>query len=307
MAAPPELRALELYCGIGGCATALDARAEVVAALDINRQALAVYQHNLPHRTIACTLESIAADRLGRWQADLWWMSPPCQPFTRRGRQRDLADARTQSLLRLIEKLEQAPPRYLALENVPGFRGSLTYDRLRKALEGLGYRLEETLLCPTELGIPNRRQRFYLVAGERLLPQRPMVVYRQPLCAYLDPEPCPALWIDPEIGHSYRQAMDVVEAENPGAVAACFTSAYGHSPVRSGSYLRTPSGPRRFSPQEILRLLGFPSSFSLPADLSLLNCWRLVGNSLSIPAVRQVLSSVPELAALTPLDESAHA
>ncbi|MGB7492357.1 MAG: DNA cytosine methyltransferase, partial [Thermoanaerobaculia bacterium] len=60
--------------------------------------------------------------------------------------------------------------------------------------------------------------------------------------------------------------------------------------------LRTASGLRRFSPMENLRLLGFPPDFRLPPTLSVQVAWRLVGNSLSVPAVRCVLSAIPELA-----------
>ena len=96
----------------------------------------------------------------------------------------------------------------------------------------------------------------------------------------------------------YGAALHVVRAEDPDAVTTCFTSAYGRSPVRSGSYLATETGLRRFSPAEILRLLGFSASYRLPADLPLENAWRLVANSLSIVAIRSVLSTVPELDSL---------
>ena len=95
----------------------------------------------------------------------------------------------------------------------------------------------------------------------------------------------------------YRGALHVIDPGDPRAVAHCFTSAYGRSPVRSGSYLATKTGVRRFSPAEILRLLGFPESFRLPPELGLEGAWRLVGNSLSIDAVRWVLGTIPELGA----------
>jgi site-specific DNA-cytosine methylase len=116
-----------------------------------------------------------------------------------------------------------------------------------------------------------------------------------PLRDFLDPTPAADLWTEPALIDQYRHAIDVVDPEDSDAVAACFTSAYGHSPIRSGSYLRTPSGLRRFSPTEILRLMGFPSSFTLPPDLPRPAAWRLVGNSLSVPAVRHVLSAIREL------------
>ena len=103
-------RVLELYCGIGGCAAALGPGREIVAAVDINRTALEVYRHNFPHPVVARTIDSIGPADLERWRADLWWLSPPCQPFTRRGLRRDDADPRSASLLHLIELLDRAPP-----------------------------------------------------------------------------------------------------------------------------------------------------------------------------------------------------
>ena len=297
------LRVLELYCGIGGCTAALGRAGEVVAAVDINRAALSVYGHNWPHPTLPATIESLPAASLDQWGADLWWMSPPCQPFTRRGLGRDDDDPRTQSLLELIRRLETSPPTYLALENVPGFCDSRTHDLLRTALDRLGYESQEQTLCPTSLGVPNRRRRFYLVAGRqplKAMQSPPNTGEKQaPLRDFLDQKPAADLWVEPALVEQYRHAIDVVDPEDPEAVAACFTSAYGHSPIRSGSYLRTPSGLRRFSPTEILRLLGFPRSYALPPDLPRPAAWRLVGNSLSVPAVRHVLSAVPEVGRLS--------
>ena len=286
------LRVLELYCGIGGCAAALGPGTEVAAAVDINRAALAVYRHNFPHPTEARTLDSIGVADLDRWRADLWWLSPPCQPFTRRGHGRDDADPRSASLLHLIDLLDRAPPPALALENVPGFAGSRTHARLRAVLDRRGYAVRELELCPTELGVPNRRRRFYLLAARERLPQAPPADReRRPLSSYLDPDPDPELWPDPDLLQRYRHAIDLVDPHDPEAVSACFTSAYGRSPVRSGSYLDTPRGPRRFSAAEILRLLGFPNSYRLPPELPSGNAWRLVGNSLSVDAVRWLLGT----------------
>lgn len=293
------LRVLELYCGIGGCTAALGRAAEVVAAVDINRDALSVYGHNWHHPTLTATIESLPAASMDRWGADLWWMSPPCQPFTRRGLGRDDDDPRTQSLLELIRRLETSPPTYLALENVPGFCDSRTHDLLGATLDRLGYEIQEQTLCPTTLGIPNRRRRFYLVAGRRrlrVMPSLPDAGARMiPLPDFLDPTPDPDLWVEPDLVDKYRHAIDVVDPDDPEAVAACFTAAYGHSPIRSGSYLQTSKGLRRFSPTEILSLLGFPPGFSLPPELARPAAWRLAGNSLSVPAVRRVLAAIREL------------
>lgn len=316
LSGPARLRVLELYAGIGGVAAALDGAVSVVAAVDINRGALAVYRRNFVHPALARSIEGLSAEELAGFRADLWWLSPPCQPFTRRGLGRDDDDPRAASLLALLERIAElgsAGPRYLALENVPGFQGSRCHARLAATLERAGYRWREGCLCPTELGVPNRRRRYYLVASRNgepadWSPEAPKAPRRGTLRPYLDPEPDPApdagperrldpaLAVDPELVRRYRHALDVVRADEPGAVTACFTAAYGRSPVRSGSYLEQEDGRlRRFSPAEILRLLGFPSTFRLPPDLPPEKAWPLVGNSLSVPAVRRVLSSLPEL------------
>jgi site-specific DNA-cytosine methylase len=288
---------LELYCGIGGCAAALGERARIAAALDINGVALDVYRHNFAHPAATCALESLRAGDRRLHDADLWWLSPPCQPYTRRGRGRDLDDPRSASLRHLVGLLATARPPAMALENVPQFAGSRAHTLLRDALDRGGYEVAERLLCPTELGVPNRRRRFYLVASRSgLAGWQPPVAVPRALAAYLEPDDPPALRVPAELLARYEHALDVVDAADPAAVAATFTAAYGRSPVRAGSYLRRHGCVRRFAPVEVLRLLGFPAAYRLPAGLSPAQAWSLLGNSLSVPAVREVLGAVPALA-----------
>jgi hypothetical protein len=203
------------------------------------------------------------------------------------------------SLRPVNPSLKEVTPRYLAIENVPGFRGSITHSLLLDTLARLGFAVQERVLCPTAFGIPNRRERYYLVAGRTALRDLPPPrVEARSLRSFLDREPPPGLRVDPDLVSRYRHALNIVDPLDSMAVASCFTAAYGHSPIRSGSYLKTPSGLRRFSPTEILRLLGFPKSYTLPADLPVESAWRLVGNSLSLHPVRYALSAIPELSRL---------
>lgn len=339
------MRVLELFCGIGGAAAALPAGWTVAAAVDVNRNALAVYGANFPrHPAFARTLDAVDAGELARHRADLWWLSPPCQPHTTRGRRRDLDDPRSAALAHLAGCLERVRPPAVALENVPGFAGSAAHRLVRATLERAGYTVREALLCPSELGLPNRRRRFYLVAGRAGAEPRPLaespepaatapsvetaVGPERPLARFLDRRPARELAVPTELVRRFGPALDVVDPNDPKAITACFTSAYGRSPVRSGSYLllsessavfhaedeggeeepRPENGPspqnggaggaeekvlRRFSPTEILRLLDFPAGYSLPPDLVPERAWPLVGNSLAVAAVRRVLAAFP--------------
>lgn len=286
------MRALELYAGIGGFAQAW--RGPVIS-VEQNPVAARVHAANSAGPVWLDNLERVRAPRLGAAEADLWWLSPPCQPYTQRGLQRDLADPRSRSLIHLCDQLRALRPRFVALENVPGFEGSGAQARVLEALEG--YDVQARLLCPTELGVPMRRRRYFLRAARdgrlpELAPPRPRP---RPLSAYVDPagDEDPALRLPADFERRFEGAVGVLEREDPEAVAHCFTAGYGRSPTRSGAYLRLPDGgARRFSPREILGLLGFGPSFEFPEGVPLDKQFSLLGNSLSVDCVREVMGGL---------------
>lgn len=291
MAAPASI--LELYCGIGGCASALPKEFKVVGAVDINQKALALYSLNFRHPTFTKTIESLDIRTYQAWNADLWWMSPPCQPHTIRGKRQDLDDTRSNSLVKVIEMFGRVKPRYIAIENVPGFASSAARSSLIERLESAGYRYREIELCPTQLGIPNRRRRYFLTAGLNEIMEFPSFPEKQKsLQSFLDDKADPDLFVGESLLDKYKHALHIVEKTDANAVTACFTSAYGRSFVRSGSYLKEESGRvRRFSPREIARLLGFPENFRFPSGTTPKDLWPLLGNSLSVDCVRYVLKA----------------
>lgn len=289
------MRALELYAGIGGFAAAARYRAEIVCAIEQSNVALSVYEENFPHPTLEKNIAGLSLDDFASFDADLWWLSPPCQPFTKRGLRGDVDDLRTKSFLRVCGAIADVRPRAVAMENVPGFEFSAAHAALVEALRG--YRIVERVLCPTELGIPNRRARYYLAAARE--PERvrdfELEVKVRPLASFLDfmrtreREP---LKVSPDKLARYRDAMSILDpAKDPSAIASCFTSAYGRSPAKSGSFLVEGEGARRFSPRELLRLFGFPDDFVLP-ELKPERAYALIGNSLNVYAVRAVLSAL---------------
>lgn len=282
---------LELFSGIGAAGMAWGG--PVVGAVDQNDHANATYQENHGLAPRSWNLAGVTASQLGGFGADRWWLSPPCQPFTVRGTRRDLDDPRVKPLLRVLAILCELHPQVVAMENVPGFVASATRGELRTRLSAAGYTLDERLLCPTTLGVPMRRQRYYLVARlgcdhrhrSRFEPSTRIPPTR-PLAGFLDAEPDPTLYLDEARLTTWGHSVNILDAEDPAAVATCFTSAYGRSPVRSGSYVRDRGGVRYFAPEEILRLLGFPDAFRFPEALPRRLRWDLAGNSLSIDAVR---------------------
>lgn len=297
------LRALELFCGIGGFAAAVSGtNVRVMGAFDQDRGALDTYRLNFPgHGARGVDLERVGGWELTAGGIDFWWFSPPCQPYCERGARRDLDDPRARSLLHLLELLSSIPdgrlPSHLAMENVAGFVGSEAHGRLTALLASRGYHLRERLLCPTELGIPARRPRFYLTASrEPLAPEAsPERRPGPPLADHLSGEFSDELLLAAEVLQRFGPALPLLDPADPAAVATCFTSGYGRSLTASGSYLRCSAGVRRFAPEEVARLLHFPAGFRFPPNLPLRKRWQLVGNSLSVAAVREVLRAFPAL------------
>lgn len=290
------MRILELYSGIGGLAEAVAGRGEIVLAIDQSPLAVLAYKANFDHPVAEKRLETIGDNELAELDAALWWASPPCQPFTAKGRRRFLDDARSATYLELLRKLERLRPPHFVLENVPGFAVSPGRELLLQTLDSAGYRhVREVDLCPTQLGIPMQRRRYFVLASRHALREaalKPNAV--KPLESYIEVKTPRRFDVDQDTLRRYRYVMDFVDPARAGAVAACFGSGYGRSVSRTGSYIATRDGRiRRFTPREMLRLMGFAEAYVLPASLTDRQAWRLIGNSLSVDCVRQVLAALP--------------
>lgn len=138
----------------------------VLAAYDNNAVANLVYQHNFGISPTTTNIEHISVFP----QADLWLLSPPCQPYTRGGRLQDSLDPRAAALTHLTQCLLTMPvsalPQHLLLENVLNFEASQSRRHLVEVLATRGYELREFLLTPMDpwIRIPNDRLRYYLTA-----------------------------------------------------------------------------------------------------------------------------------------------
>ncbi|KAF8065448.1 DNMT2 [Scenedesmus sp. PABB004] len=166
----PALRVLEFFCGIGGLHAAVRAAlpgAAVVEAFDVSPPAREVYALNFGRAPCKLDLEVITPAQLDSYGADLWCLSPPCQPHTRQGLRQGSADARSRALHNLLDALPAmaAPPRWVLLENVVGFESSDTHAHLAAVLRGLGMHLQSFVLSPSQYGLPYTRPRFFTLAS----------------------------------------------------------------------------------------------------------------------------------------------
>ncbi len=302
------MRILELFAGIGGVSEAVHRGYElpvsIVAAIDIDVTARSVYAANFASPYYIAELESYDAAKLAGFEADLWWLSPPCLPFTIRGHRKDLADPRNRALVRLVDVALHVRPACMIIENVLGFDESQTRAFIENRFKAAGYQTECLQLCPSDYGWPNRRRRVYLAlwrcqaeSGSNRL-QLQIRVPPTKLNDLIDNEISfqsdPSLYLAADDVARYQSAMDRIDIGQEAACSACFGASYGKSLLQAGSYIQDEHGLRRFSPLEVARCLGFSDQFGLPVYLSHRTAWRLLGNSLSLPIVRSVIAAAQQ-------------
>ncbi|KAF4605626.1 hypothetical protein EYR40_004413 [Pleurotus pulmonarius] len=171
--------AWEFYSGIGGLHLALQRSTvdgNVVRAFDWDQTACKVYSANHgPNFVQKIDISSLTSSDLASSPApaDLWLLSPSCQPYTVLNPDaKGALDPRARSFLHLVQTVlpelvklgTGVHPTRLLIENVAGFETSTTRQILLTTLRSLGYNTMEFLLTPLQFGIPNSRLRYYLLA-----------------------------------------------------------------------------------------------------------------------------------------------
>ena len=93
----------------------------------------------------------------------------PCQPFSKAGEQLGFECTRQGDLFFNVAAIIRAKaPKYFILENVPNLLqhdSGRTFQRIKGILAGLGYTVDAKRLSPHQFGIPQIRERVYIVGS----------------------------------------------------------------------------------------------------------------------------------------------
>jgi DNA (cytosine-5)-methyltransferase 1 len=93
----------------------------------------------------------------------------PCQPFSKAGTQEGVKCPRNGDLFDyVVQVLRFRKPRYFILENVPNLarhEGGATWKTMRHRLRYSGYDTRERRFSPHQFGIPQVRERIYIVGS----------------------------------------------------------------------------------------------------------------------------------------------
>lgn len=189
---------LDLFSGCGGLSLGFHrAGCQISAAIEIEKDAAATHAFNFHSGSSSTALHALPRDitltepddlthELGLGSAsgafDIVVGGPPCQAYTRVGRAklRDIAaeptayltDPRANLYLRYLHYVRLTQPIAILVENVPdalNFAGHNVIAEMAETFEDLGYVAQYTLINAAFHGVPQMRERAFLIAYHRSL------------------------------------------------------------------------------------------------------------------------------------------
>jgi DNA (cytosine-5)-methyltransferase 1 len=175
--------AVDLFCGAGGLSLGLrDAGFQVVMGIDHDPEAIETHASLFPGVSATWDLsDQKVIDRVASivrsHEITLVAGGPPCQPFSSAGKalmrhlertgQRNGKDERRDLWQSFLAVVEQSTPPAVLMENVPEIALDPSMGILRAMvgrLEKIGYRVHARLVETWRHGVPQFRERFFLVA-----------------------------------------------------------------------------------------------------------------------------------------------
>lgn len=166
---------LDIFAGIGGMRRGLEASGHTcVGYIEWDKYARKSYEaiFDTEGEWSATDVTTVTAGELPH--ADIWTFGFPCQDLSVAGKQQGFSGNRSSLFFTVIDLIrnteERDRPEWLIAENVMGFFSSNRgYDFLaaQVALDEIGYDVEWEVFNATQFGIPQNRQRVFIVGHSR--------------------------------------------------------------------------------------------------------------------------------------------
>jgi DNA (cytosine-5)-methyltransferase 1 len=305
------LRFIDLFCGIGGFRFAFErSGCKCVFSSDWDKHSQITYEANFgekPHGDIYAVADTDIPP------FDILCGGFPCQPFSiagvskklSLGRKHGFEDEKQGNLFfRIAEILNYHKPTAFVLENVKhlkrhdqGRTFEIIYNTLTKHL---GYQVY-TKIIDARTVVPQHRERIFLVGfREPRYFEFPEFPAEGPkLKSILDREVEPKYTLT---DHLWKYLQDYARKHQAAGNGFGFGLFTGNDVARTlsaryfkdGSEILISQGenknPRRLTPRECARLMGYPSDFKIPVSDT--QAYRQFGNSVVVPVVERIAKQV---------------
>ncbi|MDP3083030.1 MAG: DNA cytosine methyltransferase [Rubrivivax sp.] len=270
-----------LFAGIGGFELGMaGAGLHTSLVCDVLPASRAVLKAQFPavdyHDDIT-TLRSLPQD------TDLLCAGFPCQDLSQAGRTAGLNGERSGLIAEVFRLLRRKRVATVVVENVPfmlQLNGGSAMRAIVDEFEALGYRWAYRVVDSYGFGLPQRRERVFLVASRRVDPASVLFVDDRPL-----ERPASALG---------RLAHGFYWTEGLGGLGWAVDAV---PTLKNGSTIGIPSPPAILLPdgrlikpgiRDVERMQGFAADWTAPAEQVARTSvrWGLVGSAVSVPVAR---------------------
>ena len=163
----PEIRYIDLFCGLGAFHTAFNSSAKFkcVLACDIDDGIRKIYKSNYGIEP-SNDIRTIDIDKMPNF--DLLCAGFPCQPFSIAGNREGFNDKEKGNLFYdILRIIDAKTPRMCILENVKNLKthdNGNTYKTIETELLKRNYMITSSIINSATYGSPQARQRIFIVA-----------------------------------------------------------------------------------------------------------------------------------------------
>ena len=264
------IRYFSMFSGIGGFELGIEAAAhelgitaECVGYSEIDKHAIRTYEEHYAHDNYG-DATTIDADHLPDF--DLLVGGFPCQAFSIAGKRLGFDETRGTLFFDIARILKAKEPRFFILENVKGLishNKGQTFRTIVRVLDGLGYDLQWKVLNSKDHGVPQSRERVFIVGNLGGTPRPEVFSAGGPTNPY-----------------------STVGLTTETAVARTFTAGGNSGGNHSGmTIIRTAHGDRRATVNEAERLSGYVDNWTVGSDTQR---YKQCGNTVVPPVVKYV-------------------
>lgn len=301
---------IDLFAGIGGFHLALTSLgAKCVYASEWDSFAQAVYKKNFK---IEPDGDITQVDEKNIPNHDILCAGFPCQAFSISGKKRGFQDSRGTLFFDVARIIKEKRPKVVFLENVKNFAthdNGNTLEVVKNTMLDLGYSFDYKILNAAHFGVPQNRERIYMLCFRNDLFLDPFVFPQPiPLKNYVehilleDESLTNDLFIDRTdisyknvVDENYRSTSIRLGTVNKGGQGeriysvkgiAITLSAYGGGVfAKTGGYLIN-GKPRKLHPRECARIMGYPDSFKICNNKN--QAYKQFGNSVVVDVLQYI-------------------
>lgn len=308
-----KLKVASFFCGCGGSDLGIlgdfnylgkyydELPFEINYALDIDKFAVKTYNQNFKHPAICGDIKDVEIEHLSDFDVLLGGF--PCQSFSTINPTKDTNDERANLYKQLVKILKIKQPKIFICENVKGLMTLQKGEILKKILtefESVGYQVEFKLLLASNFGIPQKRERIFIVGVRKdlnLTFKFPNETHSENAELYTEKwvalkNVIPSLTIDEQKYYFSEKAVQGMKnAKNnmkrgvwQDLEGQCLTITSHLSKASLNSrdpvLLVDPSKEiyRRFTPKEAASIQSFPDNFVFP--VSDIQAYKQIGNAI---------------------------